>query len=169
MICLKIILTIMDAAYNESEPNNKTAFRNFTLACKMWSLPAQKLLFRHLILNSIRASLNPNQSCGPAQRNFATGMMLCRNLDRIGWIFLCMGLFHRGEVHSTNSDNRHALTQLLGVWTTLKSLVIGGMPPELLLPSSRSSSPSSSSLKPFPYSLEKLGLSFQSSPSIDFF
>ncbi|KIK62148.1 hypothetical protein GYMLUDRAFT_242839 [Collybiopsis luxurians FD-317 M1] len=206
----EIILTIMDAAYDESEPNNKAVFRNFALVCKAWSLPAQKLLFRHLILNSesdylafhsavsrtrllgdavrsIRASLDPNQPCGLAQRDFATVVTLCPNLDRLD--LSLYGSVSSGEsafddsviellksgpqissLRFTNwSDNRHALTQLLGVWTTLKSLVIGGTPPELLLPSSRSPSPSPPSLEPFPCSLEKLGLNFQSSPSIDFF
>ncbi|KAJ3934761.1 MAG: hypothetical protein NXY57DRAFT_992943 [Lentinula lateritia] len=56
------------------------------------------------------------------------------------------------------SENRQSITQLLGVWISLKSLVISGTPPELPSPISA----------PFPCALGKLRMNFQTSPSVDF-
>ncbi|KIK62146.1 hypothetical protein GYMLUDRAFT_242837 [Collybiopsis luxurians FD-317 M1] len=179
------------------QPNNKATFNKFRSiaqsvvpACPKASLPPPNLklgirlsrlhpaVSQNRLLGdtvrSIRAFLDTDRPCGLAQRDFATAVTLCPNLDKLD-LSLC-GSVSSGEsafddsvidlltsgprissIRFTNwSDNRHALTQLLGVWNMLKSLVIGGTPPELLLPSSRSRSPSSTSLEPFPCSLEKL-------------
>ncbi|KAE9401003.1 hypothetical protein BT96DRAFT_919134 [Gymnopus androsaceus JB14] len=57
------------------------------------------------------------------------------------------------------SENRQSITQLLSVWTTLTTLVIGGTAPELPSPVS----------EPFPCALQELGINFQTCPSVDFF
>ncbi|KAJ7657971.1 hypothetical protein B0H17DRAFT_1097515 [Mycena rosella] len=56
------------------------------------------------------------------------------------------------------SENNHSITQLLDVWSSLKSLTVSGTPPKL----------PSSSLGPFPCALEELRMNFQTSPSVDF-
>ena len=58
------------------------------------------------------------------------------------------------------SENRQSLIQLLDVWpTTLRSLVVSGVPPQL---------PPASSLSPFPCQLRELRMNFQATPSLDF-
>ncbi|KAE9383327.1 hypothetical protein BT96DRAFT_1009346 [Gymnopus androsaceus JB14] len=57
------------------------------------------------------------------------------------------------------SENCQSITQLLSVWTTLTTLVIGGTAPELPSPVS----------EPFPCALEELGINFQTCPLVDFF
>ncbi|KAK7040191.1 hypothetical protein VNI00_009997 [Paramarasmius palmivorus] len=57
------------------------------------------------------------------------------------------------------SENSQSLFQLLGVWPSLKSLVISGTAPELPDPAS----------EPFPCALSSLRTNFQTSPSVDFF
>ncbi|KAJ7897216.1 hypothetical protein B0H14DRAFT_3597438 [Mycena olivaceomarginata] len=56
------------------------------------------------------------------------------------------------------SENQHSITQLLDVWSSLKSLSISGTPPQM----------PSTSLEPFPGALEELRMNFQTSPSADF-
>ncbi|KAJ4470829.1 hypothetical protein J3R30DRAFT_1127092 [Lentinula aciculospora] len=218
-IPLEVIMIIMDAAYDEEDiESNKGLLGSLALVCRDWSLPAQRLLFRHVSLDSqahhrafasatdrstergrvlgdavrsMRASLDPNQPGGLSQLDFADAVIRCPNLHELGiGLYGCvppgddvvgspdtlrmrrpassfdedaLALLRSGPSITTLrfsnwSENRQSITQLLGVWSSLKSLVISGTPPELPSPVS----------EPFPGALEKLRMNFQTSPSVDF-
>lgn len=214
-------MIILESAYDEEAiESNKAILRYFALVCRDWALPAQKLLFRHVALNSwsdylaftsatvnrstergrvlgdavrsMRVSLDPSQPFGLSQLAFAHAVTLCPNLEDLDiGLYGCvsagndivgspdtlrmrrpapsfdddaLALLKSGPSITTLrfnnwSENRQSITQLLGVWTTLKSLVIGGTAPEL---------PSPLLSEPFPCALEKLRINFQTSPSVDF-
>jgi hypothetical protein len=215
----EIMLIIMEAACDaEDIESNKALLRSMALVCREWSLHAQKLLFRHVVLNSeadylafksattrstehgcvlgnavrsMRASLDPNQPFGLSQIDFANAVTLCPNLrelniglygrvppgkDIVGFPDTqrmrrpaasfderALDLLRSGPRISTLrfnnwSENCQSITQLLGVWSSLKSLVIGGTAPELPSPAT----------EPFPCALEELRMNFQTSPSVDF-
>ncbi|KAJ3753858.1 hypothetical protein EV361DRAFT_217620 [Lentinula raphanica] len=218
-IPLEIIMMIMEAAYDEEDvESNRTLLKSLALVCIDWSFPAQRLLFRHVSLNSqahyvsfayatdrstqrgrvlgdavhtMRVSLDPNQPGHLSQLNFAEAVTHCPNLHELGiGLYGCVppgddivgspdssrmrrpapsfdeaaiALLRSGPSitslrFSNWSENRQSITQLLHVWSSLKSLVISGTPPELPSPIS----------EPSPCTLEKLRMNFQTSPSVDF-
>ncbi|KAF9067327.1 hypothetical protein BDP27DRAFT_1423027 [Rhodocollybia butyracea] len=219
-IPLEVIMLFMDAAYNDENIElNKSMLRSFALVCRDWSMHAQRLLFRHVALDSLadylafktaadrstergrvlgnavrtmRVSLDPNQPFALDQLSFAHAVTLCPQLHELTiGLYGCVspGPDIVGSPDTTRmrrpapafdeaalailrsgpsiaalrfnnwSENRQSITQLLGVWPTLKSLVIGGTAsPELPSPV----------CEPLPCALEKLGINVQSCPSVDF-
>jgi hypothetical protein len=107
-IPLEIVLNIIEAAYYDADlqPDDKL-LQHCSLVCKTWSVPAQKLLFRHVTLRTqsaysafqlavdrstergrmlgdsvvrMRVVLDHNQPFGLSQRAFAHAVTLCPNL-----------------------------------------------------------------------------------------
>ncbi|KIY50488.1 hypothetical protein FISHEDRAFT_71542 [Fistulina hepatica ATCC 64428] len=105
---IEIVMTILDAAYftYDAEPD-RHLLRACALVCRAWSLPAQKLLFTHVVLRShanylsfrdaleslspyrhvlansvlrLQVSLDHTQPSGLSQRSFAHAVTLCPNL-----------------------------------------------------------------------------------------
>ncbi|KAJ3749855.1 hypothetical protein DFH05DRAFT_1455001 [Lentinula detonsa] len=111
-IPLEVIMIIMEAAYDQEDvESNRGLLRSLALVCRDWSFPAQRLLFRHVSLNSqahylsfasatnqstergrllgdavysMRASLDPNQPGRLSQLNFAQAVTRCPNLHELG-------------------------------------------------------------------------------------
>ncbi|KAF9260863.1 hypothetical protein L218DRAFT_563821 [Marasmius fiardii PR-910] len=217
---LEIVMNIMELAYDENQLEERKGFLNScALVCRDWSIPAQKMLFRHVSFSTqtsclafadaadpatergrmlagavqrMSVSIDHNQPFGLSQRTFARAVTLCPNLTDLNLALYGCGapgddivgspdalrmrrsapLFdeetldllrsgpHISALTFRNwSENRQSIMQLLGVWPTLKSLVISGTAPELPSPAS----------DPFPCALSELRVNFQSSPSVDFF
>ncbi len=105
---MEIVMTILEAAYDDREGTSPNAFfKNASLVCKSWSSVAQKLLFRHVTLNTqtayiafqeavdratprgrvlgdavvrMKVVLDHKQPYRLAQRSFARAVALCPNL-----------------------------------------------------------------------------------------
>ncbi|PCH34389.1 hypothetical protein WOLCODRAFT_135684 [Wolfiporia cocos MD-104 SS10] len=104
-------MTILESAYDDADPlTNAHLYAACALVCRAWSVPAQKLLFRHVALRSgpacaafalavdpatprgrmlgaavrtMRATLDPSQPYALGQRAFARAVTLCPNLDTL--------------------------------------------------------------------------------------
>ncbi|KAL0575017.1 hypothetical protein V5O48_006946 [Marasmius crinis-equi] len=105
---VEIVMNIMELAYDENQLEERKGFlKSCALVCRDWSLPAQKMLFRHVTfstktacttftdavnpatergrilaaaVHSMRASIDHNQPFGLTQRAFARAVTLCPNL-----------------------------------------------------------------------------------------
>ncbi|KAJ8084925.1 hypothetical protein AAF712_004524 [Marasmius tenuissimus] len=105
---VEIVMNIMELACDENEIEERRAFlKSCALVCRDWSMPAQKMLFRHVAFSTrtacmafsdavnpatergrtlaaavhrLRVSLDHNQPFGLSQRMFARAITLCPNL-----------------------------------------------------------------------------------------
>src|ERR1700722_5756374 len=114
-IPLQIIITILESTCHPQNPFNNSHLLNCALVSTLWSLPAQKLLFRNVTLRNhhaylafqaaltnsttlatsvhrILVVLDHNQPYGISQHSFAHALTLCPNL-----YYLHLSLFGRAE------------------------------------------------------------------------
>ena len=105
---MEIVMTILEAAYDDADiPSYNALLKNAALVCKPWSSVAQKLLFRHVTLNTqtayiafqgavdretprgrmlgdavvrMKVVLDQNQPYRLSHRSFARAVSLCPNL-----------------------------------------------------------------------------------------
>ncbi|KAG7100002.1 hypothetical protein E1B28_001790 [Marasmius oreades] len=108
---LELVMNIMELAYDEHKLEERKSFlKSCALVCRDWSIPAQKMLFRHVALctetsciaftaainpatargrmlagavQCMRVSIDHNQPFGLSQRTFARAVTLCPNLTEL--------------------------------------------------------------------------------------